>query len=108
MPPRRHARLIVGDAADPAERLRRAITGALSLAAEHPAATRVLLLESFAGGTAAQAERDRVLRQRRVTLIGGAAATIARAVLGATARAALEGCIDATGATQSRAPSPSR
>ena len=101
-----HARLTVGDATDPAERLRRAIAGALSLAAEHPAATRVLLLESFAGGAAAQAERDRVL-DAAVALVGGPP-PIARAVLGATARAALEGCIDATGAPAPRPPSLSR
>jgi AcrR family transcriptional regulator len=90
-----HARLIVGDATDPAERLRRTIAGALALAAEHPAATRVLLLESFAGGAAAQAERDRVL-DAAVALVGGSP-PIARAVLGATARAALEACVDPPG-----------
>jgi AcrR family transcriptional regulator len=92
-----HARVIAGDAADPAERLRRTISGALALAAEHPAATRVLLLESAAGGAAAKAERDRVL-DAAVTLVGGPP-PIARAVLGATARAALEGCVEATGAS---------
>jgi AcrR family transcriptional regulator len=96
-----HARLIVGDATDPAERLRRAIAAALSLSAEHPTATRVLLLESFAGGAAAQAERDRVL-DAAVALVGGPP-PIARAVLGATARAALEGCVAETGAASPRA-----
>ncbi|HEV7493209.1 helix-turn-helix domain-containing protein [Baekduia sp.] len=95
-----HARLIIGDATDPAERLRRTITGALSLAADHPTATRVLLLESYAVGTTAQAERDRVL-DATVQLVGGAAPDIVRAVLGATARVALEGCVDTTGATPS-------
>jgi AcrR family transcriptional regulator len=95
-----HAGLIAGDATDPAERLRRTIAGALSLAAEHSTAARVLLLESFAAGTAAQAERDRVL-DAAVALVGGPP-PIARAVLGATARAALEGCVGAT-ATPPRA-----
>lgn len=95
------ARLIVGDAADPAERLRRTITGALSLTAEHPAATRVLLLESFAAGSAAQAERDRVL-DAAVKLVGGPP-EIGRAVLGATARTALEACLAPDAAPPPRA-----
>jgi AcrR family transcriptional regulator len=94
-----HARMTVGDAADPAERLRRTIAGALSLAAERPTATRVLLLETFAAGAASQGERDRVL-DAAVALVGGAA-PIARAVLGATARTALEGCVNAPGASPS-------
>lgn len=96
-----HARLTVGDATDPGERLRRAIAGTFALAAEHPVAARVLLLESFAGGADAQAERDRVL-DAAVALVGGPP-PIARAVLGATARAVLEGCLGTADA-----PSPPR
>ena len=82
------ARVLVGDASEPAERLRRMIIGLPRLAAEHPDESRVLLLESFAGG-ARTIERRFAAMDDLVTLAGGSAG-VARAVLGATARDTLD------------------
>ena len=82
------ARVLVGNAAEPAERLRRLVTGLPRLAAEHPDESRVLLLESFAGG-ARTIERRFAAMDELVALAGGSPG-VARAVLGATARGTLD------------------
>jgi len=98
------ARAVAGDAAaTPAARLRLLADGLPRLAAQHPIGTRVLLLESAAGGAAAVAHRDRAA-DAVVALVGGRP-DVARAVLGAAARAALDAILTGTEATLPRTAS---
>jgi AcrR family transcriptional regulator len=80
--------MLVGDAPEPGERLRRAVAGIPRVAAAHPVPARVLLLESFVVGGEALAIRFAAI-DAAAECIGGDAEVV-RAVLGATLRIALE------------------